>query len=191
MNDQIYYHKALVCKNGHLISGNKSRISDQSIQYCPQCGQSCIDACPTCGAPIHGDTYGKRSVYALCRTGDIWDDSGISYRNVPTECEDYEIGRCDVPAYCHACGSPYPWTETLLDEASKIVDLIDELTAEQKEELKQCFPDLIAETPRSSRSSLVAAKLIRLSSSLAQGALQNLFIDHLTPFVLSLLNWKS
>lgn len=190
MKNTLSYRVALICKYGHLISGDSSMLPDSSIKHCPQCGQDCISSCPSCGAPIHGDEYIRKPAYRSCRSGNIWDDSGISYSFAPADYKESWVCGCMVPAYCYSCGSPYPWTEILLNEAEQIVDLADELSLEQKETLKECFPDLLSETPKTPRASLIAAKLIHATSSLAQTALQNLLADHMTAFVLSLLGWK-
>lgn len=67
---------------------------------------------------------------------------------------------------------------------------MDELSPEQKGTLKRCFPDLLSDTPASPRASILASKLIHLSSTVAQTALQNLLSNYLCDFVLSLLGWK-
>lgn len=190
MKSPLAYYQALICESGHLISGNCSDFPVESVKYCPRCGSPCISSCPSCGAPIHGDCYRRIPVYGPSRSSNIWSDEVVRCPAALIKHEDRFISSCHVPAYCHACGSPYPWTQILLDEASAIVDLMDELSPEQKDTLKRCFPDLLSDTPASPRASILASKLIHLSSTVAQTALQNLLSSYLCDFVLSLLGWK-
>lgn len=185
------YHQALVCEYGHLITSDLSKFASPPASHCPQCGQSCISTCPSCGAPIHGDCYEPQPVYGLrCEFSPHGNfDSAYSYG--PEEFKEAVVAPCTVPAYCHACGSPYPWTALLLSEAGRIVDLMDELTAEQKAALKKCFPSMLSDMPTTPGDSLIAAKLLQSVSSIAKTALQNLLAEHVTAFVLSLLGWKS
>ena len=60
----------------------------------------------------------------------------------------------DYP-FCTSCG-----TKTFLETAEDMVDMFDELTPEQKLQLKETFPDLIVETPKSKLAALQASKLI-------------------------------
>jgi hypothetical protein len=51
------------------------------------------------------------------------------------------------PAYCGACGKPYPWTETALSAAKEFTDEL-ELNDDEKRKLKATFDDLTVDTPR-------------------------------------------
>ena len=52
-------------------------------------------------------------------------------------------------AYCHECGSPYPWTERRQKALAEAVEFAaDELSAEERNALKQSIPNLLAETPQ-------------------------------------------
>lgn len=127
-----YYKTAKICLNGHLISSN---IENHSADYpfCTSCGSKTITICQNCQAPIHGYYHIK----------------GVVSFEEPT-----------VPAFCHNCGEPYPWTKTFLETAEGMVDMFDELSPEQKLQLKETFPDLIVETPKSKLAALQASKLI-------------------------------
>ncbi len=191
MKNKLLHHQALICECGHLVTGNLSALADRLPLYCSQCGQPCISSCPSCGAPIHGDCYKRQPVYAPSCSSSLLGGSGVYYTRTPKDFSDVFVSGCVVPAYCYNCGSPYPWTDTLLREAEGIVDLMDELTEEQKSALKECFPSLISDMPTTPRNSLIAAKLLQSASSISKTALQNLLADHLTALVLSLLGWKS
>jgi len=51
------------------------------------------------------------------------------------------------PAYCGACGKPYPWTESALEAAKEYADEL-ELPPEERNELKATFDDLTVDSPR-------------------------------------------
>lgn len=59
-----------------------------------------------------------------------------------------EIVRGHRPAYCGACGKPFPWTETALAAAKEYTDELEELSAEDRASLKSTLDDLTADTPR-------------------------------------------
>ncbi len=191
MENKLFYHQALVCEYGHLISGDCSTLANSPTPYCPQCGKPCISTCPSCGAPIRGDCYKRLPIYRRSCSSSFWDDSSACHTREPEGFKGNTIAQCVVPSYCHACGSPYPWTESLIHEAENLVDLMDELTPEQKSALKECFPSLISDMPTTSRHSLIAAKILQSASTIAKTALQNLLAEHVTAFALSLLGWKS
>lgn len=185
MRNKHSYRTALVCECGHLITGDCSSAPD--ALYCSQCGKPCISACPSCHAPIRGDYY-ERCPNCGLHCGSALDN--LDYAQLAQYSERL-VESCTVPAYCHNCGEPYPWTETLLCRANEIVDFMDELSDEEKSALKECFPFLLSDAPDASYHALVASKLLRSVSSIAKTALQNLLADHLSAFFLTLLGWKS
>lgn len=187
MGNKHLYHQALICEYGHLISSDY--VPDPAILFCPHCGKPCISACPTCGKPIRGDCYERVPVYGACYSTPVF-GSDVGFPS-PKGFTARTITSGFIPSYCYHCGSPYPWVESLIREASDIVDLMDELTEEQKSALKECFPSLISDMPSTPRHSLIAARILQSVSAIAMTALQNLLAEHLTAFALSLLGWKS
>lgn len=125
------YGIARICLSGHVISED-IEISDPTRTFCQLCGDSSIIACKHCNAPIPGGFYG-----------------GL-----------LTIKEVTVPAYCHNCGKPYPWTEARLIAATNIINMLDELTPEQKQQLIDFIPDLIVETPKSQYAALIYAKFL-------------------------------
>lgn len=53
-NSQGRYCAAQICLRGHIRSADGEDFN--SDEHCPQCGEKCIDRCPTCKAPIRGST---------------------------------------------------------------------------------------------------------------------------------------
>lgn len=180
-----FYSTALICEGGHILCTNLEKYPEQNIPYCPKCHEPCISKCPHCGAPIHGDFMGiayPHSTYLNAR----------GY--VPSEYPEKRV-LCiqpinEPPAFCYNCSSPYPWTKQLLEEAEKIVDLMDDLTEEQKNILKGCFPDLITDTIKTTTSALTVEKILRSVSRIPVTALQNILYTKLTDTALTFLGWK-
>lgn len=92
------------------------------------------------------------------------------------------------PYYCHNCGEPYPWTQARLETADKIVDMLDELDDVQKKQLKETFPDLIVESPKTQLSALVAAKIMEKVHGLGRYVLIQWFEQNVLPTILTLMN---
>lgn len=158
-----YYKTAMICLNGHLITDNYENrgIKDS---FCNKCGAATIINCQYCHNHIHGR-------YSVNNIG-----------SMPLR---------EIPAYCHNCGKPYPWTETFLKTAEEMVDMFDELTTEQKQQLKETFPDLIVETPKSKLSALKAAKLINGLTSFGKDILVKLLQDNVVQSLFTLMQLKS
>lgn len=93
-----------------------------------------------------------------------------------------------LPYYCHNCGEPYPWTQARLETADKIVDMLDELDDVQKKQLKETFPDLIVESPKTQLSALVAAKIMEKVHGLGRYVLIQWFEQNVLPTILTLMN---
>lgn len=112
------YQSATICESGHILSKTTANIS----KYCPKCGKVTYSVCPICKTPIRGYYYQNKYDFALP--------------------EHYEL-----PYYCHACGSPYPWTETILRNAVELLALDSDLDDNSKELIKNAIPNLIVDTP--------------------------------------------
>lgn len=82
-----------------------------------------------------------------------------------------------APAYCLNCGKAFPWTASRLESARLLTDEVEGLSAEDREQLKVTFPDLIADTPRT----VVAATRFKKISAKAGRAfvdgMRQLFVD--------------
>ena len=185
-DDRTYFANALVCENGHLISGDARKYPSGS-RYCPQCHAPILNACPHCRAPIHGTQYMisiSRNFAERAGPSDLFPD-------VPEySSEENEYAEAKVDSYCPYCGKPYPWTEKLLSEAGRLVDLMDELTDGQKEQLKATFPDLICETPHAQSAACLASSLLRSVSDIGVSALRRIFEGKISDALSELLGWK-
>ncbi len=83
-----------VCLNGHHISDHARTMPEFSKQFCPQCGERTITACPECQVPIQGGYLGFPSLDAM-----------------------------PVPNNCHGCGSAYPWRQAAIASAIEVLQI--------------------------------------------------------------------
>jgi hypothetical protein len=97
------YVAAQICLRGHVLNVNGTDF--ERGEHCPQCGESCIDACPQCKVAIRG---------------------GEIYASV----SDYQL-----PYFCHKCGRPYPWMEDRFQTAKELLIHDDKLLLEEREKL--------------------------------------------------------
>jgi hypothetical protein len=126
----IRYDTALICKAGHVINSSAERNPGGNAAFCTGCGEPVIGKCENCNAPIHGEKYEE-------------DDLPLDLGGPDN------LGFHDVPAHCHACGKPYPWTLRNAEALKEILDELDGLSDEEREKLKKSIPDIIADTPNS------------------------------------------
>lgn len=134
------YDTAQICLNGHVVNTSAASSPESNQKYCVLCGSETITACPDCNTTIRGDYKVHGLIIAI----------------------DY-----DKPAYCNSCGKPFPWTVIGLEEASKLADTFKKLSQKEKQQLKDSFPDLISDTPKT----IVAVTLFNeLMKKAGQGA---------------------
>ena len=145
-----YYDTAQVCLNGHVVSSFAASQPQSNQNFCAQCGAQTITACQSCNTPIRGHYH----------------VSGV-------------IGFFDYnkPAYCYNCGKPFPWTVASLAAASDLVDDLDTLSQEEKQQLKDSFPDLVRDTPRTVVAEGRFKRLTKKAGSEAVGAIRSVLID--------------
>jgi hypothetical protein len=140
-------HVAQVCRNGHLVLGSLKSFPQFRQSFCEDCGAATIDQCQTCGWPIAG--IGPNSWMA-------------------------GTGPFKPPRYCGECGSPFPWTETALAAAKEYTDDLDQLSAEEKNALKDTFIDLTNDTARTPLAASRFKKLVSKIGPVAGGILQKI-----------------
>lgn len=79
------YDTKQVCRNGHHITDRYEDYPERRQEYCDECGEETIIACPNCGETMEGD---------------MKDSSVVAIGFEPT-----------VPDFCDGCGEPFPWTK--------------------------------------------------------------------------------
>lgn len=81
--DRTWYDTRQVCINGHEITSMANSHPEYTKKRCPECGSETITTCPSCKSMIQG------------------------YHHVPGVIGFFDS---ELPAHCHECGEPYPWT---------------------------------------------------------------------------------
>lgn len=81
------------------------------------------------------------------------------------------------PAYCFNCGTAFPWTTSSLVAASELVDGLDALSAQEKQQLKDSLPDLVRETPNTPVAEGRFNRLTKKAGAEAVGGIRAILID--------------
>ncbi len=145
-----YYQLGQICLNGHPITGSADAYPEFAKNFCPDCGQATITKCLKCEVNIQGSYYAP---------------GVLSYRG-------YES-----PAFCHNCGSPYPWTEEKLKAAQELIYEDEELSDDQKEILNKTLPDLVSETPRTQLAATRFKKIVNKAVNFTGEGLKQILIE--------------
>jgi hypothetical protein len=140
------YDVAQVCRRGHLINSSTEDSPERNMAFCSTCGQKTIIACERCATPIHGQ-----------------------YHNVNVGFRAME----EPPAFCHACGKPYPWTAEGIDSARALAEELEGLNEADRIAIASTIEDLVVESPRTSVAVLRFKKLI----ARATGPARELLLD--------------
>jgi hypothetical protein len=139
-NEVGKYDVMQVCLNGHQITASLKSSPEFGKRHCSKCGAATISTCGHCQTDIRG----------------FYSDPHTISTYVP-----------NVPAFCHECGAPYPWTEARLKAAQQLAEELDGLGYEEKQTLKASLDDLVRDTPR---TSLAATRFKRLAAKAGKGA---------------------
>jgi len=126
---------AQICLNGHPINSTAGSNPNLNRDFCERCGQKTILECPTCRTRIRG----YRGTEA----------PGIAYTF------EYE-----PPAYCHKCGSAFPWTEKSLNSAKALAAELEGLTEEERRTLAESIEDLVHDSPGTALAATRFKKLL-------------------------------
>lgn len=116
------YDIAQICLNGHVIASTAGSAPQFRKRRCDKCGEETIMHCLHCNTAIKG--YYHVSGFISAR---------MHY---------------DLPRFCENCGNPYPWIETKLEAAKELVNLMDSLKKEEKDDLKESIEELVRETSK-------------------------------------------
>jgi len=122
----VGYDIAEICANGHLITQFAQTEPQNRKKFCDKCGAATITQCPKCTHTIQGFYYH------------------------PTDSRSLR----EPPAFCHNCGTAYPWTEQRLAVAKELVEESGTLTREENVQFQQSLDDLVRETPKTPRRSV-------------------------------------
>lgn len=113
------YRNAEICLNGHVTTKSTQTVPGAS-PFCSECGAGTVQACSQCNATIRGVKQG------------------------PNE----HMRSYAAPAYCHACGKPYPWTEERIRAALDEFLEFGELDDREKETIEDDLRSIASDGPR-------------------------------------------
>lgn len=147
-----YYHTAQICHNGHLICNSVDRDFEFSQNFCSKCGAPTIKSCPSCSSPIRG-TFN-------------YDCDDLIIIDTPT-----------VPSYCHACGKPFPWTASAIENTALLIREEESLSEQQKITIVESLPDIITETPKTNLAAVRVKKGLANAGQFTADALRQFVID--------------
>jgi hypothetical protein len=81
-----------------------------------------------------------------------------------------------VPAYCHGCGSAYPWTDKRTAAAKELVEELAHLKPHERELLKRTIDELVLDTPRTQLAIVRFKRLVAKAGPDAGIALRELLV---------------
>lgn len=154
------YRTAEVCLAGHTTTSSIETSPESRSQYCPECGEKTISACPSCGNNIRG-------YYELV---------GV-----------ISISEYVPPNYCFHCGSRFPWAESKISAAKELIEEIDELSIEERDLLKQSVVELTTDTPKTELASFRYKKLLKKSGEVSGNTLNRIVVSIATEAAKNLL----
>ncbi|QUI24899.1 DUF2321 domain-containing protein [Vallitalea pronyensis] len=149
------HYFAQICMNGHLITSTYRSISSSHRKYCSKCGALTIVQCPDCNTYIPGD---YKSDWGTLELSDPM---------------------TSVPAYCHGCGNPYPWTKSALESATLMINDDENLNESEKQEFCESLPDLLVESPTPKTKLAVSRfkKFVGKSAKYTADGIKDIFVD--------------
>lgn len=172
---------AMYCENGHRIDFVDPNTGEREARYIGDFHAQLLDIdadgnpiplakfCPDCGAKTMSKCHG-------CGAYIRYSDSRVHF----------------VPNYCTACGVPFPWVTTALKELGRITDEAEDLTGEEKAALKQAYPELTKNTPKTSGAVQILkryyAKFSPTATSVLHAVLINVMTDESKQLLGSLLH---
>lgn len=148
------YGVAQVCPNGHVPTSTANENPAQREKFCRRCGEPTITNCPACDQFIRG-RYKYPGVVVL---GDIY----------------------EPPAFCHNCGSQFPWTERKIASAVELVEVGAELSSEELQQFRSDLAELTKDGPKVQVASFRFKKAMgKVGTSIASGV-KDIVVDVLS-----------
>lgn len=149
--DDSWYDTAQICMNGHVITTSARDSHSRRADYCSECGEKTILACPACSKAIRGYYHIPGVIY-----------SGKDYR---------------PPAFCHSCGSRYPWTERKISALKQLAHDQKSLNRKERTLLEESLDDIVRNTPNAIASAERFKYLVAKAGKSAADAFRQLLVD--------------
>lgn len=148
--DDSYYDVAEICRNGHVTNSMARDFPKSNQAHCDKCGAATITACPKCQTPIRG------------------------YYHVPGVIGGYDYS---APAFCFACGTPFPWTASGLEAARELADELDGLSNDDRHVLKLSLDELVREGPKTAVAETRFKRIMRQTGKEGIDAMRHILVD--------------
>ncbi len=126
----------LICLNGHVINKYSEQCPEYNKKFCESCGEKTINKCQSCNNII----------------------SWIS--------ENEAITPFIRPSYCGECGTSFPWINTALDSAKRILEN-QPISIKEKQEIIQSLHEI---TKNTSKTGLNVLKIKGFASKIGSDA---------------------
>ena len=151
MNDR-WYDTAQVCLSGHVTTAYVKTSPHKMTKFCDRCGEATMTTCPRCGAEIRGEYHSDVLI----------------------------LNEFKTPAFCHACGKPYPWTEATLKAAQDLAAELAGLSPEEREIVAKSLPDIIRDTLRTSLAATRFKTLVAKAGPVAADGFKKIITETAT-----------
>ena len=145
---------ALVCANGHLLTGDAKEDRENVHKFCPKCGAKAIEACPNCDGIIPGDHY---------------------YEDWHGQLQQGEQIRA-APRFCGQCSAPFPWTESALEAARLLIEE-SELDAADMTALTESLPELVRDTSKTQAATVRWVRILKDAGMATKDALRDVLVN--------------
>ena len=145
---------AQICLSGHVANARFRDQPEFNKAFCEQCGSMTIFGCQKCHHAIPGSFPGI-----------------VTLNDYP------------APKFCVSCGDPYPWTSTALEAALEYADEAENLSSEQREELKSGIRDLVQESPKTPLAIIRVKRLLVTAGSGIADATKKVLTDIISEVV--------
>ena len=143
-----WYDTAQICTNGHIINILAKSNPINNEKFCHECGAPTITNCQDCGATIRG----------------YYHTHGIPFGY-------------NRPAFCYKCGKPYLWTEAGIQAARDLSDTLENLTDEEREELKENLDDIVRDTPQARVAAMQFKRMVAKAGKVAAAEFKDILVD--------------
>ena len=147
------YDVSQICLNGHTITRSANRHPELRKKFCSNCGEVTTMECPNCRTPIRGKYHAE----------------GITVVRTPPQ-----------PAFCHECGSAYPWTTRRIAAAKELAGEFEELSAEERDKLKKSLDDIAVDSPKTEVAATRFKRIMAKVSKESYSAMKSIITDLLS-----------
>lgn len=121
-------------------------------RFCARCGSKAITNCPHCNRRIRGEP----------------DVTWMAADALPPY---------SIPAFCHACGKPYPWMMRIVEEVKEQIELEQSLSADDKATLKTDVEDIAHNSPCAESAAKRVKAILQKVGGVAGSTLREVFVN--------------